>query len=140
MAAKVKFYHTVNSKLSTLPVADGQFIFVTDTKQFYLDINGVRLGYSDVQVLPLDSDRIQILAPIEGFYFVDETNILWRYKNGWHQITPSNITPFVYGEYESFPPEGKDGVLYATDNATYVWNSISKAYICIANKTEWKEV
>lgn len=140
MSAKVKFYSTVASKLADLPVVDGQMIFVTDTKKFYLDTGGLRLEYSDIQVLPSDSDRIGILAPVEGFYFVDDTNVMWRYKNGWHQITPSNIQPFVYGEFDTFPKVGKENTLYATDNATYVWNIITGSYICIANKTEWKEV
>lgn len=48
MSAKVKFYSTVASKLADLPVVDGQMIFVTDTKKFYLDTGGLRLEYSDI--------------------------------------------------------------------------------------------
>lgn len=140
MAAKIKFYYTVDSKLADLPIVDGQFIFASDTRKFYLDMKGVRLAYSDIQVLPSESDRTQLLTPAEGFYFVDETNVMWRYKNGWHQVTPSNVSSFVYGEFESFPEQGKENVLYATDDATYVWNSMLSSYVCIANKTEWKEV
>lgn len=140
MSAKVKFYSTVASKLADLPVVDGQMIFVTDTKKFYLDMGGLRLGYSDIQILPSESDRTGLLAPTEGFYFVDDTNVMWRYKNGWHQITPSNAQPFVYGEFDSFPEVGKENTLYATEDATYVWDTITSSYICIANKTEWKEV
>lgn len=140
MSAKVKFYYTVASKLADLPIVDGRVIFVSDTRSFYLDMKGVRLEYRDIQVLPSESDRTSILAPVEGFYFVDDTNVMWRYKNGWHQITPSNITPFVYGELESFPSPGKENTLYATQDATYVWDNITQSYLCIANKTEWKEV
>lgn len=140
MAAKAKFYYTVASKLADLPIVDGQIIFTNDTKKFYLDMKGTRLEYSDIQVLSSDSDRTAILAPIEGFYFIDETNILWRYKNAWIQITPSNITPFVFGEYDSFPEKGKEGVLYGTEDATYVWSNTTNTYLCISNKTEWKEV
>ena len=56
------------------------------------------------------------------------------------QAALSNIQPFVYGEFDTFPKVGKENTLYATDNATYVWNKITGSYICIANKTEWKEV
>lgn len=139
MAAKVKFYSTVASKLADLPIVDGQFILVRDQRTIYVDLNGMRLGYHDIQVVSSESDRTQILAPTEGFYYVDETNVMWRYKGGWKQITPSNVTPFVYGEFDSFPETGKEGTLYATDNATYVWNSTLNSYTCIANKTEWKE-
>ena len=139
MAAKVKFYSTVASKLADLPVVDGQFILVRDQRTIYVDLNGMRLGYHDIQVVSSESDRTQILAPTEGFYYVDETNVMWRYKGGWKQITPSNVTPFVYGEFDSFPKVGKEGTLYATKNETYIWDSTLSSYICIANKTEWKE-
>ena len=42
MSAIVKFYYTVNSKLAELPIVDGQIIFVSDTKKFYLDIKTIQ--------------------------------------------------------------------------------------------------
>ena len=56
------------------------------------------------------------------------------------QAALSNIQSFVYGEFDTFPKVGKENTLYATDNAAYVWNTVTSSYICIANKTEWKEV
>ena len=140
MAGIVKFYYTINSKLSSLPIVDGQVIFVSDTKKFYLDMNGLRLGYSDIQVLATESDRTSILAPVEGFYFVDDTNVMWRYKGSWKQITPSELSPLYFGDYDSFPPIGKENTLYITNDATYRWDSITSSYICIANKTEWRVI
>lgn len=140
MSAIVKFYHTTQSKLAQLPVSDGNLIFVTDTKKMYLDINGNRLGYQDIQVLPTETDRTSILAPIEGFYYVEETNILWRYKEGWKKVTPDNLSPLFFGAYEDFPPVGNSNVLYISDDATYKWDSLTSTYICVSNKTEWKEL
>lgn len=140
MSAIVKFYHTTQSKLAQLPVSDGNLIFVTDTKKMYLDINGNRLGYQDIQVLPTETDRTSILAPIEGFYYIEETNILWRYKEGWKKVTPDNLSPLFFGAYEDFPPTGNSNVLYISDDATYKWDSLTSTYICIANKTEWKSL
>lgn len=140
MSAIVKFYHTTQSKLAQLPVSDGNLIFVTDTKKMYLDINGNRLGYQDIQVLPTETDRTSILAPIEGFYYVEETNILWRYKEGWKKVTPDNLSPLFFGAYEDFSPTGKSNVLYISDDATYKWDSLTSTYICVSNKTEWKEL
>lgn len=140
MSAIVKFYHTTQSKLAQLPVSDGNLIFVTDTKKMYLDINGNRLGYQDIQVLPTETDRTSILAPIEGFYYVEETNILWRYKEGWKKVTPDNLSPLFFGAYEDFPPTGNSNVLYISDDATYKWDSLTSTYICVSNKTEWKEL
>lgn len=140
MSAIVKFYHTTQSKLAQLPVSDGNLIFVTDTKKMYLDINGNRLGYQDIQILPTETDRTSILAPIEGFYYVEETNILWRYKEGWKKVTPDNLSPLFFGAYEDFPPTGNSNVLYISDDATYKWDSLTSTYICVSNKTEWKEL
>lgn len=140
MSAIVKFYHTTQSKLAQLPVSDGNLVFVTDTKKMYLDINGNRLGYQDIQVLPTETDRTSILAPIEGFYYVEETNILWRYKEGWKKVTPDNLSPLFFGAYEDFPPTGNSNVLYISDDATYKWDSLTSTYICVSNKTEWKEL
>ena len=138
MSAIVKFYHTTDSKLPQLSVTDGNLIFTTDTKRMYLDINGMRLHYMDIQILSQESDRTSILAPIEGFYFVEETNVLWRYKGGWKQVTPSNLSPLFFGDYEDFPPQGQSDILYVTDDATYKWDSLTSTYICVSNKTEWK--
>lgn len=140
MSAIVKFYHTTQSKLAQLPVSDGNLIFVTDTKKMYLDINGNRLGYQDIQVLPTETDRTSILAPIEGFYYIEETNILWRYKEGWKKVTPDNLSPLFFGAYEDFLPTGNSNVLYISDDATYKWDSLTSTYICVSNKTEWKEL
>ena len=140
MSAIVKFYHTTQSKLAQLPVSDGNLIFVTDTKKMYLDINGNRLGYQDIQILPTETDRTSILAPIEGFYYVEETNILWRYKEGWKKVTPDNLSPLFFGAYEDFPSTGNSNVLYISDDATYKWDSLTSTYICVSNKTEWKEL
>lgn len=140
MSAIVKFYHTTDSKLAQLPVSDGNITFVTDTKRLYLDINGNRLPYVDIQILSRESDRTSILAPIEGFYFVEDTSVLWRYKGGWVQITPSNLNPIFFGNYEDFPPTGSPAVLYVSDDATYKWDSLTSKYLCVSNKTEWKEM
>ena len=137
MSAIVKFYHTVDSKLAQLPVRDGNLVFVTDTKRMYLDIKGNRLPYVDIQILSEETDRTSILAPTEGFYYVEETNVLWRYKGSWKQVTPNNMTPLFFGDYDSFPDQGNFGTLYVSDNATYKWDSIKSQYVCVANKTEW---
>lgn len=137
MSAIVKFFHTVDSKLTQLPVRDGNLVFVTDTKKMYLDINGNRLPYVDIQILSQETDRTSILAPIEGFYYVEETNVLWRYKGSWKKVTPDNMTPLFFGDYDSFPEQGSSGTLYVSDDATYKWDSVKSQYVCVANKTEW---
>lgn len=86
----LKAYSTVESKLSTLPLEDGQLIFVYDKKKIILDNHGVRTVYEQIQTIETEEQRNDLLAPIDSFYFVIETSILWRYTNGhWNQITTS---------------------------------------------------
>ena len=139
-SAILKVYATNAAKLSRLQVQDGQLIFVKDTKKIFLDLNGVRLGYEAIQVFSSDEERLQVLAPVEGFYYVEETNIIWRYNKEWKQITPDYLTPFFFGNREDFPPTGNPKILYLTDDATYKWDSLLNDYLVISNKTEWKEI
>ena len=86
----LKAYSTVESKLPTLPLEDGQLIFVYDKKKIILDNHGVRTVYEQIQTIETEEQRNNLLAPIDSFYFVIETSILWRYSNGhWNQITTS---------------------------------------------------
>lgn len=84
---------TTNSKLSNLPIKDGQLIFVHDSKKIALDYKNARTVYEQIQVLEKESNRTELLAPINSFYFVVETSILWKYHNGqWIQLT-NCVTP-----------------------------------------------
>lgn len=141
MSAVAKFLYTNDSQLADLAQLDGQIVFTLDTKQLYLDMKGLRIKYTDIQVLASESDRTSILAPVEGFYFVEETSVVWRYKGGWRQLTPSNLTPLFFGRTEKdFPPAGNPAILYISDDATYKWNDSTRQYICVSNKTEWKDI
>lgn len=136
--AIVKVYTTVAAKLSQLAVSDGQLIFVSDTRRIYLDFNGYRIGYDTFQVFDTDQDRLQWLAPVEGFYFVRSTGVLWNYEGSWKQLTPSNLEQVVIEESASnFPTEGDSKTLYAANNGVYRWDASSNQYGLVANKLEW---
>ena len=82
--AKIVFKSTTASKLSELPIVDGQLIFVKDTHSILLDNDSKRIKYEQIIILQEDTERTSILAPITNlFYFVEETNCLWKYKDGW---------------------------------------------------------
>lgn len=138
-ASIVKFHRTVAANLNTLPVRTGNLIFVSDTKQIFLDSLGTRIEYTCIQVFNKEEERLNLLAPIKGFYFVEETAILWRFDTQWVQLTPSNLNEITFGSsIEDFPLEGNDKILYVADDATYKWDSVTKSYVMVANKTEWK--
>lgn len=134
----MKLYTTISSRLSQLPVKDGQLIFVSDTKKVYLDFNGVRVSYSTINSFSTDKERIECESPAKGFYFVQETGVLWNYDTSWKQLTPDNLQQIYFGSgIEAFPEEGNDKLLYVADDATYKWDSATKQYLVVANKTEW---
>ena len=134
----IKVYGTVKARLDQLPVNDGNLIFVRDTRKVYLDMGGLRLDFATIRVFQTDAERVGTLAPVEGFYYVEDTGVLWRYSSSWKQMTPSNLTPIFFGKYEDFPPTGSSSMLYVDDARTYRWDGTK--YTVVANKTEWEEL
>ena len=124
------FISTVKSKLDSLEIKNGQLIFVEDSREIYLDFHSKRTQYSDFIFLNTESQREGILAPLSGFYFVYETNILWRYDGaaGWVQITTQPAQQIVFLNREEFPEEGNSSCLYISNLDIYKWDSIEKKY------------
>lgn len=122
MTATIKFISTVDSKLSQLDIQNGQLIFVGDTRKIYLDFNGIRTEYSQIIPLGKESDRLNYLSPITGFYFVKETAVLWRVEQGeWIQLTEPPREWIVYTTYNTLPKQGKLNTLYITETQSYRW-------------------
>lgn len=89
---------TSNSRLSELPVKDGQLIFVQDKSMIAFDYGGKRVPYRQIEEISTESARTSMLAPVNGhYYFVVETGVMWTYRNGWVQITstPSEIKDYA---------------------------------------------
>lgn len=131
----LKAVSTVDSKLSNLPIEDGQLIFVYDKKKIVLDNHGIRTIYEQIQTIENEDQRKELLAPIDSFYFVIETSILWRYANGqWIQITSQPAEKVIVKDsYLKFPPIGSSNQIYidTTENATYRWDDKSLKYYCV---------
>lgn len=84
---KLSFLATTASKIDELPIVNGQFILIKDINTIAVDMNDKRTKYEQIITLASDSDRSSILAPVNGlFYFVVETNSLWKYDQGWRMI------------------------------------------------------
>ena len=87
-------YATVESNLANLAVKDGQLIFVRDKHKIALDFDNKRTVYHQIQELATEGARTSLLAPISGaYYFVLDPGVLWKYQDGWIQITtpPSEV-------------------------------------------------
>lgn len=115
--AIIKFYTLTNDKVNQLPVLDGQLIFVHDSRQIYLDVNGERTTYSQIMVL-IDEDHREALKPVTGFYYVSSTHVLWRYeKHEWIPLTtpPKECVVFT----DELPQTGVEKTLYINGTQMY---------------------
>lgn len=141
MSAIVKFYSTTSNQLNEIPQADGQIIFTKDTQIIYLDDEGVRLPYNVIKIFKKDSFREALINPAEGFYFVEETAVLWRYKDKWKQLTPDNLQQVIIGKtLNDFDSLGNPTSLYVTDNGIYKWDDLLKEYRIVSNATTWTNI
>lgn len=137
----LKVISTTDSKLKSLQVQNGQLIFVHDKHQIYMDIDHKRTLYEQITTINSEVERSNILAPIDGFYFVLDTAILWRYSGKWIQITSQPAKHIISEEsYLNFPSIGNENQIYidTTDNATYRWDDASLKYYCIGR--DYKQV
>lgn len=78
--------HIVKSQLESLPIKHGQFIFITDSPEICIDIDGERKSTQQIQVIN-ESTRTGMLAPVTGLYFVYDKLKLWYYDTEWREIS-----------------------------------------------------
>ena len=118
----LKVVSTTSDRLGQLSVEYGQLIFVRDTKELYFDHQQGRISYSNqIIILETEEQRVNMRFPVNGFYFVKETGIIWRYENTWISITnpPSERIEFL--PKNLFPQIGKEDVLYIDGIKIYRW-------------------
>lgn len=127
---KFKFWNTINSKLSSLPLQDGQFIVSRDTSMLYADITGVgRLTFTDWIDLDTEADRLAILAPIVGkIYYVIATNAIYKYISGkWICLNETKYTDISNYIEDNLIGSKKDLDFVLSqcgkNNSTTTWNS-----------------
>ena len=92
--SKVRFSDAPRSTILKQAINNGKIYIANDTKEIYCDTNdGERIKISDVEYLDTDSERTGLLAPLNKFYYVLETNRLYYYNKKWNQIGP--ISPLI---------------------------------------------
>lgn len=133
----LKVIATSSSRIRDLVIRDNQLIFIRDLGRIAFDSKGKRVFYNQIVELETEADRLALVNPIGGYYFVLGSACLWFYKDEWIQITekPQEIV-FVGVE---LPQLGQQGKLYATtkegsENIS-VWNE-DLGYIVVADKTQ----
>lgn len=130
---------TTSDKVKDLVIKDGQLIFIHNAGRIAMDLHGKRTFYNQIIELESESERQSLSDAMDGkYYFVIETAILWRYSNGWTQLTssPSEIL-FVGTE---LPELGKPKTLYVdktegNENIS-IWDEDVKRYKVVADKVQ----
>ena len=139
--ATVQFVYTTSAKMNDLPVEDGQIIFVPELSTIAMDLYGQRFYYQMIKSFDTDAQRIATPFPIIGFYWVEETETLWRWNQRWTKVSSSNDSSVVEAEKEEdFPQEGVSNTLYYTDDGIYRWKNSSDKYNLIANANTWESI
>lgn len=138
--AFVNFVYTTSAKLNDLPVEDGQIIFAPDMQTLCLDMSGQRFYYQTIKVFDTDEERISTPFPVEGFYFVEETEVIWRWCGQWVQLTASKEPVVGRESKEYFPTIGREDTLYYTDNGIFNWKNTVNEYNLIANANTWESI
>ena len=128
---------TTSDKVKDLLIKDGQLIFVHDVGRLALDFKGKRTFYNQIIELSTEKDRTDLSDAVNGkFYFVIETAVLWRYFNGWTQITSSPEEVLFIGT--EMPELGQPNKLYVnkTKKEISVWNEDTNDYSAVSNYTD----
>lgn len=125
----MKFIATTSDKIKDIAVTSGQLIFSRDDRVIYLDAGTERTSFQQILSVPTEEFRSELTFPIQGFYFVEDTKILWRYQNGtWLQVTEPPKESIIFLSQEDFPEQGKEGILYVDGDTLYRWNDATQNY------------
>ena len=128
---------TTSDRVKDLLIKDGQLIFVHDVGRLALDFKGKRTFYNQIIELSTERERIDLPDAVNGkFYFVIETAVLWRYFNGWIQITSSPEEILFIGT--EMPELGQPNKLYVNKHKKEisVWDEDTSAYSAVSNYTD----
>lgn len=120
---------TKSTKLSELVIKNGQLIFVQDKNRIALDWGGNRKFYNSIEIIEAEAEREAIVSPTNGYYFVIDSAVLWRYDNGWTQVTSKPDEVLFIGV--ELPELGKANKLYVNkkEQSISVWDEDTDSYL-----------
>lgn len=131
----LKLVATTSSKIRNLTIQSGQLIFLHDIGRLAFDYNGKRVFYNQIVELQTEAERLSLENPLDGYYFVIGSGILWTYQAGWIQVTDKpDVIEFIDVE---LPELGQENKLYVnkTEQNISVWDDETSQYIYVANYT-----
>ena len=128
---------TSSSRIRDLVIKNGQLIFIQDIGRIAFDYNNKRVFYNQIVELNTDVEREELDSPLNGYYFVIDTGVLWNYRNGWNQIT-SKPEEIVFVGVE-LPTLGQANKIYANitegSESISVWSEELGTYVIVADRT-----
>ena len=129
----LKVIATSSSRIRDLIIGDNQLIFIRDLGRIAFDSKGQRVFYNQIVELETEADRLALVNPIGGYYFVIGAACLWFYKDGWTQITERPQEVLFIGV--ELPELGQEGKLYVDkdDREISVWDDETNTYVAVAN-------
>ena len=129
---------TTSQKVKDLIIKDGQLIFVQDLRRIAFDFKGQRVFYNQIIELNTEVDRLALISPTFGYYFVIDTAVLWFYQDEWIQITEKPEKVVFIGVELPELGQAKDNALYVNkaEREIAVFDSASNEYIIVSNYTK----
>lgn len=130
-----KLVATTSSKIRNLTIADGQLVFLYDIGRIAFDYKGTRVFYNQIVELESEAVRQSLENPLDGYYFIIGSGVLWAHKGGWIQIT-GNPESIEFVDVE-LPELGQEDKLYVnkTEQNISVWDDTTNQYVPVANYT-----
>lgn len=138
VSSELKVIATSSSRIRDLVIRDNQLILIRDLGRIAFDSKGKRVFYNQIVELETESDRLSLVNPISGYYFVVGSACLWFYKNEWVQITekPQEIL-FIGVEFPELGQENKIYINKTNGNENIsVWDEDMGNYHVVADKTQ----
>lgn len=84
---------TIQAKIATGTKKTGQIAFTRDSQRLFWDYDdSTRVEITDIVELDSDTTRLGLGSPADKFYYVLNTNTLWRYQDGsWKQVGSNTV-------------------------------------------------
>lgn len=133
------------NKINDIPIKDGQFILVEemngDSAYIVSDNRNGRHKYTDIVDLNFEQERELITPSKNKFYFVKETQLLYKYiDDEWVCLNPKKDVVIQVESTINLPSVGDPHTVYfiKASNQTYYWNEDESRYYCAG--ADWHDI
>ena len=76
----LKVIATSSSRIRDLVIKSGQLIFLQDKGRIAFDFNGKRTFYNQIVEVETEAERLSLVNPISGYYFVLGSGVFYHYN------------------------------------------------------------